>query len=146
MGKEYLAIIEGSFTKKLKHNAFIGSRYRGSQKVTISEKERKRFLYAELTAQLELKLTDKISLVRVRTAYGRRHQVRAQLAALGFPLLGDTLYGAKKKTSTLSNKLPKFVLHAEKITLNSVALRELASNYLAPPPNYLENLKTMLKE
>jgi 23S rRNA pseudouridine1911/1915/1917 synthase len=33
------------------------------------------------------------SLVEVRANHARRHQVRAHLAAIGHPLLGDTLYG-----------------------------------------------------
>jgi 23S rRNA pseudouridine1911/1915/1917 synthase len=35
------------------------------------------------------------SLVRLRSNKGQRHQVRAHLAHLGFPLLGDSLYGSK---------------------------------------------------
>ncbi len=36
------------------------------------------------------------SLVMVNLRTGLRHQIRAQLAALGFPILGDELYGGKK--------------------------------------------------
>jgi 23S rRNA pseudouridine1911/1915/1917 synthase len=34
-----------------------------------------------------------LSLVEVRVAFAARHQIRAQLAALGHPLAGDALYG-----------------------------------------------------
>ena len=36
------------------------------------------------------------SLVLVNLQSGLRHQIRAQLAALGFPILGDELYGGSR--------------------------------------------------
>lgn len=40
-------------------------------------------------------LSADLALVEASPVTGRRHQVRAHLAALGFPLLGDPLYGGK---------------------------------------------------
>lgn len=45
-----------------------------------------------------------LSLLQVELKTGLRHQVRAQLAALGYPLLGDPLYGGEKA--------PRMFLHA----------------------------------
>ena len=41
-----------------------------------------------------LKKWEQISLVKITLATGRRHQIRAQLAALGHPILGDRKYGS----------------------------------------------------
>lgn len=57
--------------------------------------------------ELIVKLLDKRdgkSLLMVNLKTGLRHQIRAQLAALGFPILGDELYGAKSA--------PRLFLHA----------------------------------
>ena len=37
---------------------------------------------------------DGVALIRAQTESGRRHQVRAHLASVGLPILGDELYGA----------------------------------------------------
>ena len=39
---------------------------------------------------------DETSLLSIRLETGRRHQIRLQLAAIGCPILGDRLYGAKQ--------------------------------------------------
>ncbi|MBU1220124.1 RNA pseudouridine synthase [Myxococcota bacterium] len=45
-------------------------------------------------SKLEIISTSRnFSLVRVLTRYGRRHQVRVQLASIGSPIIGDLVYG-----------------------------------------------------
>ena len=50
---------------------------------------------AAYTAFEVIKATDTHALVRCVAQTGRMHQVRAHLAHVGSPILGDTLYGAK---------------------------------------------------
>src|SRR3989339_215801 len=40
--------------------------------------------------------SEKVSLLEVSLITGLRHQIRAQLASIGHPILGDTLYGGKE--------------------------------------------------
>ena len=52
------------------------------------------------------------SLVEVRISTGVLHQVRAHLAAVGAPLVGDTLYGGREEPG-----LGRFFLHARALGL-----------------------------
>lgn len=58
-----------------------------------------------------LKKRDRTTLVRVTLDTGRRHQIRAQLAALGNPILGDRAYGSD---ATLNDNA--IALHAQSLT------------------------------
>ena len=57
------------------------------------------------------------SLLEVRLETGRTHQIRAQLASRGHPIVGDAKYGGGQ---------PPLLLHAWRITLSEAA-------YCAPP-------------
>jgi 23S rRNA pseudouridine1911/1915/1917 synthase len=72
---------------------------------------------------------DGCALVRCTLLTGRQHQIRAHLAAVGFPIVGDKLYThgddafieycAKGMTPELAAQfvLPRHALHAARITV-----------------------------
>lgn len=53
-----------------------------------------------------------VSLIEARPKTGRLHQVRVHLAALGHPLLGETLYGAWRGLP----RVPRLCLHAAQLS------------------------------
>ena len=61
-----------------------------------------------LTAWRVLRTLQGFTLVEVQPHTGRRHQIRAHLTALGFPLVGDPLYGPAEKR----RGWPRMYLHA----------------------------------
>ena len=66
---------------------------------------------------------DTFSLVRCRLITGRTHQIRVHLSARGWPIVGDTVYGRKRKggePSPLEDvawSFPRQALHAWRLSL-----------------------------
>ncbi len=143
ISKEYLILCEGTSKIKIHSEVYLGSRYRGSKKVSVTEKPQPRFLQAATDFQSEQFLPEKnLVLLRARTSTGRRHQVRAQAAHLGFPLVGDQLYGSKLELGPIlpELELPPFILHAQKISFCHPRTNKQIS-LTAPLPDYLKKLK-----
>jgi 23S rRNA pseudouridine1911/1915/1917 synthase len=68
-----------------------------------------------------------VSLVRLKPRTGRTHQLRVHLGDMGYPLVGDKIYGIRKKiggnkgsTEAYVNLFPRQALHAEKLRINHV--------------------------
>jgi len=93
--KIYNALIEGKL--KNKKGTLINwiLKNEKTNKVQVFDKETKDALYAELSYEV-LKEKDGKSLVKIILKTGRPHQIRAQFAHLGHPLVGDVKYGAKE--------------------------------------------------
>ncbi|HUU01151.1 MAG TPA: RluA family pseudouridine synthase [Myxococcota bacterium] len=113
--KEYLALVEGSLQGRVEMDVPLGARYRRSRRVSVcSEGRRLRGVRPARTIAEEIAQEAGLTLCRVETATGFRHQVRAHLAHLGHPLAGDRLYGATREIGGLEEH---FFLHAWLIEL-----------------------------
>jgi 23S rRNA-/tRNA-specific pseudouridylate synthase len=90
--KIYLAIVEGELTSLgEKSHHLKGSEAKGSK-----QKESEDGTLAKLTLlSSDYNKDEDCSLVKIKLETGLRHQIRAQLSLDGFPIKGDTLYGAK---------------------------------------------------
>lgn len=99
--KEYFAIVSGNFKTEQMLNGYIGK--------DIHSAIRKKMLYSpdeflgSKTCQTHffpiIYNKDKdMSLVLVRPITGRIHQIRASLLYLGYPILGDKMYGKRETT------------------------------------------------
>jgi RluA family pseudouridine synthase len=129
MKKDYLALVEGFPPEKFECSGFIGSPYRRAKKVRVFDEipgAKQRALPASTTFTTKKQLKGAgATLVSARCMTGRRHQVRAHAGHCGFPLLGDSLYGAKSNIdSNDSGAIPEFFLHASKIELQHPASGE----------------------
>ena len=72
------------------------------------------------------------SLIEVDLLTGRKHQIRAQLAALGAPVLGDFRYGSNTPFADGRG----IALHAYRLTLEHPTRREPMAFTAAPPPSW----------
>jgi 23S rRNA pseudouridine1911/1915/1917 synthase len=87
-----------------------------------------------------------LTLLRLKPRTGRTHQLRVHLADLGFPLVGDRLYGRKRNASgeksvpdSVIDGFPRQALHAEKLALD-VAREGQRVEFIAPLPGDLSSL------
>jgi RluA family pseudouridine synthase len=63
------------------------------------------------TAYEVVRRTGAYTLLDVRPASGRRHQIRVHLYSIGHPIVGDTRYGDKD----LQSRFPRLMLHSSEI-------------------------------
>jgi len=94
VSKHYLAIVKGSpKDRSFKHTCQLSSIRRGTGKVDILKRGgRQAETYFKCLAKHH---QISISLLECRPITGRSHQIRAQLACLQLPILGDKRYGEK---------------------------------------------------
>ena len=78
------------------------------------------------------------TLLEVRPETGRTHQIRVHLSAIGYPVFGDRVYGAR------SEKLPRLFLHACRLGFKLPAsgeYKEFTSNLPPDLERVLEEIK-----
>ena len=122
--KRYKCLVEGEAKESFTLSHFLYGRYRGSKKVSVSEKEVKRSSHAILHGTLlRYDAEQNRSLLDIDLITGFRHQIRAQLSSIGHPLVGDSLYGSTRKLGddsfTPFKELPReFFLHAARLSFH----------------------------
>jgi 23S rRNA pseudouridine1911/1915/1917 synthase len=78
--------------------------------------------------------------LRLRLETGRKHQIRAQAAHAGAPLVGDRIYNARRRLD-----FPRQALHAEVLTLEHPAKPGSQQKWTAELPEDLTKLETRLR-
>lgn len=105
LSKEYLAAVKGAFEPhKLLIDKAIGKDRHDAQKMRVSatgkpSQTEVRLIKVALSAQGQTQ-----SLLLVNLLTGRKHQIRVHFSSLGFPLVGDTLYGGVSSLQRASKK------------------------------------------
>jgi 23S rRNA pseudouridine1911/1915/1917 synthase len=104
--REYWALIEGVIEQeKGEINAPIGRHPVDRKKMAVNTKNGKN----AVTHFKVLKRFQKETLVGITLETGRTHQIRVHMSHIGFPLVGDPVYGNKKSKHPLTGQL----LHAK---------------------------------
>ena len=98
----------GTLTGYLKKDA-------AKNKVTVLSEKAKGALFAQ-TLYETLETREGLSLMRCRLITGRTHQIRAQFAAAGHPLLGDGKYGSEM--ANRKQKQKRQALYAAQLTFS----------------------------
>ncbi|MDP5039113.1 MAG: RluA family pseudouridine synthase [Candidatus Gracilibacteria bacterium] len=118
IGKYYLAIVDGVLKEDyFKIESYIGrhptDRIRMTTKNPINPK-----IAISYVKKLQV-IDEKYTLVEVKIETGRTHQIRVHLSSIGFPIIGDKVYGNKKTNEEVEKKylLNRQALHAYRLDL-----------------------------
>ncbi len=150
--KTYLAIVHGNFTEKIDASGFLVS-------ANSVVRKKRHFIMEnpeELTGETSVtylspeKSGANFSLVRAVLGTGRTHQIRATLCSLGFPLVGDKLYGLnenfflKQKSEDFTpEELAQLILRRQALHSTSFTFKHPASGetmeFNAPLPGELQS-------
>ena len=121
--KKYYALVLGKPTSSMGIiNAPIG-RHRGfRKKFTVLESGKEAIThYKVLESFLSPFSTDKqifVSLLEVIPKTGRTHQIRVHLSKLGYPILGDQVYGREQGKISKVLQIKRQMLHAYYLKIN----------------------------
>ncbi len=127
--KEYIAKVRGKFPDKIEVDKPISRNHEFDDiklKVFIDEKNGKPS--KTIFELLEYDKNSDISLVKAKPLTGRQHQIRVHLYHIGFPILGDPLYGVdfENAEAYLDGKLDKEsrikITGAERLLLHAYKL------------------------
>jgi len=112
--KKYIALVKGEIKKQegMIDLPLTRSKKSPTKRKVVIKKDKGKIA---LTKYKVLKLYNGYTLLEIFPQTGRTHQIRVHLAAIGFPVVGDKLYGYKKKDRNLINISCHF-LHAQEIS------------------------------
>jgi 23S rRNA pseudouridine1911/1915/1917 synthase len=108
VSKTYITLVKGRLTpEKGVIEADIGRDPKHRQKMAVVDSGR-----AARTDYKVLKYYGDYTLLEIHPETGRTHQIRVHLAAIGFPVVGDSTYGF------ITPRLHRQFLHAARISFN----------------------------
>jgi 23S rRNA pseudouridine955/2504/2580 synthase len=127
--KTYLAIVHGRLENRHTWNDVLVRNKKLRMTKTVTDLITNANAKDASTSIMPLECNGVYSLRELRIKTGRTHQIRAQAAAHGHPLAGDTKYGGRK----FEGQKGSFFLHAWKLEFNGKA-EIFPGIIIAPPP------------
>jgi 23S rRNA pseudouridine1911/1915/1917 synthase len=116
--KTYIVVVKGDISAKFKNKVLNIKSFHGRNTINRKKFSSKKISNGKIAeTNFEFIRTvmigsEKYSVVLAHPRTGRTHQIRVHLSELGYPLLGDVIYG--------KNEYKRLMLHAWKIKLNLI--------------------------
>ena len=137
--REYLALCEGLFKEDAgRVETYIGRHPTDRVRMAVVPKEKGR--YAATNFEVEARYRSGFTLVRFRLETGRTHQIRVHCRYLGYPIVGDPVYGSKRQRFKLDGQL----LHACRLSLTHPKTGQRMT-FEAPLPDYFKKVLDTLE-
>jgi len=146
MTREYLALCNGVMTAGGTIDRPIGRHRTLRTRMTVRADGREAITHYRIAKRFRAH-----TLVRVTLETGRTHQIRVHLAHLGFPVVGDPVYGGRRRIPKGSSpalaaalhSFPRQALHAARLALvHPVSGKEM--QWEAPLPADIEALLELI--
>jgi 23S rRNA pseudouridine1911/1915/1917 synthase len=128
--KTYLAIVEGDVRPAQGELRDALLRDERARRVRVVERDASGALDARLSYETLPRRCQAGTPVRIALQTGRKHQIRVQLAARGWPIVGDQLYGSRRHFR------PGIALHAWKLVLDHPTRHDELTFTAALPSNW----------
>jgi 23S rRNA pseudouridine1911/1915/1917 synthase len=148
--KEYLALVWGRPPLKGENTKGIGRHPVDRKRMSTKSRQPKP---AHTAWRVVRRFGDEFSLLRVRIRTGRTHQIRVHLGELGYPVLGDMVYGGRRARKKLPDPLGLAVesagrqlLHAVDLSFNHPVTREPVSFTAPLHKDYRQVLSALLSD
>jgi 23S rRNA pseudouridine1911/1915/1917 synthase len=147
VGREYLALCAGLPTGGGRIEQPIGRHRSARTRMAVRADGREAVTHYRIEERFRAH-----TLLRVQLETGRTHQIRVHLAHIGFPVVGDPLYGARRRLSAgaavgVNVALQDFArqaLHAQRLHLRH-PLSGKTQQFEAPLPSDMRQLLALLR-
>ena len=136
--RRYLALVHGALTRSGEVDAPIARHPVQRTKMAVAGGGR-----AALTRYRILERLGAATLVECRLETGRTHQIRVHMAYLGYPLVGDPVYGLRRAADPLLAGFGRQALHAFNLGLLHPSSNEAMHWFSSLPEDFSSLLDTL---